>query len=233
MRTKPRRPTLRQVCSRFPAQEHAVTQARYTDDWCNEVAMITDSDLLVPLLRNKCVLHAPPGQPFTLASGKTSMHYIDIRRAALDAKGLDLLARVLFDRVQKFGTGVSHVAGVALGGCPLATAVSLESVRALDECRVSMGHPTYSVLYVRKEPKSHGTGKLVEGVHARGDKVVLLEDVVTSGGSSLKAIEALRDAGVDVAGVVAVLDREEGGGEALRAALPFESLVTLRELLNT
>lgn len=187
------------------------------------------------VLREHSVLHAPPGKPFILKSGKESMHYIDVRLASLNPYGLRVLADELFWRAAlAFGDGVSYVAGVALGGCPLATGASLASRRANDEKGVQPEVlPTFGALYVRAEAKGHGTGKLVEGKFEPGAGVVLLEDVVTSGGSSLKAIEALRGAGLNVKGVVTVLDRQEGGGQKIAAEVPFAALCTLSELLAT
>lgn len=188
---------------------------------------------LLKVLRELSVLHAPDGKPFILKSGKPSMTYVDVRLSALNPRGLIVLADEIFWRLQSLATGATHVAGVALGGCPLATGVSLASLFLNKEKGVQPEtHPTYEALYVRPEAKDHGTGKLIEGAFKPGDKVVLLEDVVTSGGSSLKAVEALKGAGLDVKAVVAVLDREEGGGEKVRKeGIIFESLCTLKELL--
>lgn len=175
-------------------------------------------------LKSLSVLRAPEGKPFILKSGKESMTYVDVRLTALNAHGLHLLADELHREVFQLKDGVKLVAGVALGGCPLATAVSLRSY-LLDEMSC------FNALYVRPEAKDHGTGKLVEGGFQPGDGVILIEDVITSGGSSLKAIAALRSAGLEVKAVVAVLDREEGGGEKIAAEVPFRALYTLRELL--
>jgi orotate phosphoribosyltransferase len=117
------------------------------------------------------------------------------------------------------------VAGVALGGCPLASAVSLTSDR--------YGR-ALPALYVRKETKDHGTRRLVEGEAALepGTPVVLLEDVITTGGSTLRAVEALRGAGIEVAGVMVLVDRCEGGGEALRqAGLSWVSLFQRQDFI--
>lgn len=187
------------------------------------------------VLREHSVLHAPPGKPFILKSGKESMHYVDVRLSALNPRGLRVIAEELYWRAI-LGGSASHVAGVALGGCPLATGVSSMSL-TLSEVTKEDGSPRYDkipvfgALYVRPEAKDHGTGKLVEGQFKAGDEVVLLEDVVTSGGSSLKAIEVLRGAGLVVKAVVAVLDREESGGMKIAAEVPFIRLCTLSELL--
>lgn len=179
---------------------------------------------LLSTLRELSVLHAPEGKPFILKSGKESMTYVDVRLTALNPRGLLTLAVDLHREVFQVD-GAKLVAGVVLGGCPLATAVSFHAYRC-DELN------PLNVLYVRPEAKDHGTGKLIEGKFEPGQGVVLIEDVITSGGSSLKAMAALRDAGLEVKAVVAVLDREEGGGERISAEVPFRALCTLKELLG-
>ncbi len=146
----------------------------------------------------------------TLASGRESDFFIDCKQSALTAEGHALIGELMLDAVRTF-PDCQAVAGVELGGCPLASAVSLLSFQR--------GEPL-DALYVRKEVKDHGSKKLVEGdksLHS-GLRVVLLEDVITTGGSSLKAKEKLEQAGACVLGIVALVDREEGGAEALLAA---------------
>lgn len=195
-------------------------------------------------LRSLSVLHAPPGKPFILKSGKESMTYVDVRLTALNAEGLSLLADEIIWHVLEVRDGATTVAGVALGGCPLATGVSLLSLELSKEADEKLVQtltdgrdksvPVMNAVYVRPEAKDHGTGKLVEGGFTPGDGVVLIEDVITSGGSSLKAISALRDAGLVVKGVIAVLDREEGGRAKIEGeGVPLRSLCTLSELLAT
>ena len=144
---------------------------------------------------------------FTLASGRESDFFIDCKRVMLTAEGHRLIGAVLFEEVAALD-GVTGVAGVALGGCPLVSAVSLTS--ALH------GRP-YDALYVRKEAKDHGTARRVEGSVPTGSTVALLEDVLTTGGSSRTAIEALRAEGWKVDRVLALVDREEGAVAALAA----------------
>jgi orotate phosphoribosyltransferase len=118
------------------------------------------------------------------------------------------------------------VGGVELGGCPLASAVSLISFQK--------GKPL-PALYVRKERKDHGSAKLVEGDKALfpGIRVVLLEDVITTGGSSLKAVDALKAAGATVVGIAALVDRLEGGADTIRAAgIPLASLATRKDFMG-
>jgi orotate phosphoribosyltransferase len=145
-----------------------------------------------------------------LASGRESNFFIDCKQTILTAEGHALTGKLMFDALRDLGQ-VDAVAGVALGGCPLASAVSLTSFQA--------GRPI-AAIYVRKERKDHGSEKLIEGDKSLrpGSRVALLEDVVTTGGSSLKALEVLRAQGAEIAGVIALVDRQEGGREALEAA---------------
>ena len=177
------------------------------------------------LLHEKALVLAPEGQPFILPSGKTSNLYVDMKRVLLNGGGLYTVVQRLHHHLRSVET--KFVAGVALGGYPLATGVSLFSYALAKEAHRQV--PVYDVLYVRKE--AHGMGQLVEGTFEPGDTVALLEDVVTTGASSLRAIDALRAAGLVVVHVFAVLDREDGGAEALEAAgVPFEALAYISDL---
>lgn len=188
---------------------------------------VMQRDHLIRILRDRSLKRAPEGQPFTLASGKKSMTYLDVRQTALSPEGHMLLGAMLFEAAQKLGD-VEAVAGVVLGGCPLASAVSMFSA-----FMGSFGGPKpLPAVYVRKEAKSHGSKNLVEG-GAAGMKVVLLEDVVTTGGSSLQALETLHLAGFTVQGVVAVVDREEGGAEVFaKVNVAFRALTTMKEVVG-
>lgn len=154
-----------------------------------------------------------------LASGRESDFFIDCKQTILTAEGHALTGELLFERLDAL-PACDAVAGVELGGCPLASAVSLISFQR--------GRPL-PAFYVRKERKDHGSAKLVEGDSSLkpGMRVALLEDVITTGGSSLKAVQALRTAGVEVVGILALVDRLEGGAEAIaEAGLPLVSLTT-------
>ncbi len=144
-----------------------------------------------------------------LASGKESDFFIDCKQAVLTAEGHALVGEVMLDALGSLSP-CGAVAGVELGGCPLASAVSLTSFQR--------GRPL-DAIYVRKDAKDHGSRRLLEGntrlPAATG--VTLLEDVVTTGGSTLKAAAKLRDAGYVTVGVVALVDRLEGGREAIEA----------------
>jgi len=171
------------------------------------------------LLRTHAVRHGT----FKLASGRTSDFFVDCKSVVLSAEG-HLYAGVTLGRLAREFAPIHAFAAVPLGGCPLASAASLAS---------AFGGEPVAAVYVRKEAKDHGTGKLVEGAERLpGPRAVLLEDVVTTGGSSLRAAEALRAAGLEVVGVACLVDRLEGGGEALGAAgVPLRALFTRRDFL--
>ncbi|MEJ7734147.1 MAG: orotate phosphoribosyltransferase [Polyangiaceae bacterium] len=160
----------------------------------------------------------------TLASGRESDFFIDCKQSVLTAEGHLLCGELMLDALALLPT-CRAVAGVELGGCPLASAVSLISAQR--------GRPL-PALYVRKDVKDHGSKKLVEGDRALepGIPVVMLEDVITTGGSTLKAVEKLRQVGAVVVGVVALVDRLEGGAEAIRGAgLALTSICTRRDFI--
>ncbi len=144
-----------------------------------------------------------------LASGRESDFFIDCKQAVLTAEGHVLVGEAMLDALPVLGPCVA-VAGVELGGCPLASAVAMTSF--------ARGAPL-DAIYVRKDAKDHGSRRLLEGSSRlpSGARVALVEDVVTTGGSTLAATAKLRAAGFVVAGVVALVDRLEGGREAIEA----------------
>jgi orotate phosphoribosyltransferase len=159
-----------------------------------------------------------------LASGKESDFYIDCKRTALTAEGHALVGRCLYDRVAKLTPPVRGVGGLTLGADPIASAIALTSF--LEKER-SASAPTFDSFIVRKEPKGHGTGQWIEGRRTLpdGSRVAVLEDVVTSGGSALKAIERCRVEKLEVVACFALVDRCEGGREAIEASgVPLEAL---------
>lgn len=158
-----------------------------------------------------------------LASGRESDFFVDCKQTVLTAEGHALVGALMFDALCAFTPNA--VAGVELGGCPLASAVALTSFER--------GAPL-DAIYVRKDAKDHGSRRDIEGsTHLeRGARVALVEDVITTGGSTLKAAEKLRAAGYVVSGVAALVDRLEGGREAIEAAgIPIDALYTRRDFI--
>lgn len=162
---------------------------------------------------------------FTLTSGKTSDFYIDGKQTILSAEGAYLCGKLLFEMIQAGDQEIHAVGGMTLGADPLVTAVSIASFMAQDPI------PAF---IVRKEAKGHGTGNYIEGLKniAPGSCVALLEDVVTTGGTLLKVIERVEDAGFTVGLIATVVERQEGGTETLaKAGYTLKSLFTREELL--
>lgn len=149
-------------------------------------------------------------EPFTLASGLKSQHYFNCKRITMHPARLELLARALRDElIPKSGAVPEAVGGLTLGADPIAYALSLAYHAAGKLC-----YP----LIVRKDAKQHGTGQRIEGELSKVKSVLLIDDVVTTAGSSIKALEAFRQAGLHVDRAICIVDREEGGREALRGA---------------
>ena len=158
-----------------------------------------------------------------LASGKESDFFIDCKQTALTAEGHALIGALMFEDAMKLKADA--VAGVELGGCPLASAVAQVSF--------AKGSPL-DAIYVRKAAKDHGSQRMVEGDTrlVKGSRVVLLEDVVTTGGSTIRAMQTLRLAGHQVVGVLALVDRLEGGREAIEGAgVSLTALFTRRDFI--
>jgi orotate phosphoribosyltransferase len=160
---------------------------------------------------------------FTLASGRQSDLYIDCRPTTMHPEGLATIGPLGLAAIAAHGWTASSVGGLTLGADPVSYAIAYASHLA--------GTPVRAFT-VRKEAKSHGTGKVIEGAFEIGDRVVVVEDVITTGGSALRAVEAVRAAGATVLGVLAVVDREEGGREAIEAqGLEVVALVTAAEIV--
>ena len=161
---------------------------------------------------------------FTLASGKKSNFYIDLKATTLHPDGAHLIGEVAFEVIRQSGLPVDAVGGLTLGADPLATAISL----AARSRKV-----IWPAFIVRKEAKEHGTARYIEGVEnlKPGASVVVLEDVVTTGGSSIKAIERLQEAGYNPVAVLTVVDREQGGADMLaKQGLKYLCLATISDV---
>jgi len=168
---------------------------------------------LLVLLREK----AYEKRDVILASGRRSNFYIDCRRVVMTAEGHFLVGWLFHHLIQKLCPDVVAVGGLTLGADPLASATSLMSF---------LGSRPLDAFYVRKEAKGHGTGQFIEGASAiaKGSSVIIVEDVVTSGGSSLIAVERVEAEGLQPARVLALVDRCEGGRETIEKRLPLTAL---------
>lgn len=173
---------------------------------------------LLRLLHARSIRH---GQ-FTLASGARSTYYIDARPTTMSAEGLHLVGALGVAAIRGRGWAPESVGGLTMGADPVAYAVAVAS-------RTSP--PILDAFSVRKEAKGHGTRRRLEGNFREGSAVVVVEDVITSGGSALQAIAAVEEAGGSVLGILAVVDREEGGRAALEArGHEVAALTTVTEL---
>lgn len=163
------------------------------------------------LIQEKCVLHGD----FTLASGQKSTVYFDCKRATLDPEGLHLIATLLLETIDRLEANdrqlIDAIGGPTIGADPV---VGHVAGRSWERAEAGEGHPVRAFL-VRKESKDHGTQRLIENDIPEGDRVVVFEDVVTTAKSTLEAIASIEKAGLMVAAIVSVVDREQGGEKAL------------------
>jgi orotate phosphoribosyltransferase len=159
----------------------------------------------------------------TLASGKKSDHYFDMKPSMLDPEGATLLSGLLLDRLE--GLNADYVGGIEMGAVPLIGPVAMQSFQR--------GRRPIPAFFVRKSVKDHGTRKLIEGVKDLARKrVAIVEDVTTTGGSAMLAVNALREAGATVAVVLSIVDREDGAAELFaKEGIAFEPLFSSREFL--
>lgn len=161
---------------------------------------------------------------FTLSSGKKSSYYLDCRMTTLDPRGALLIGRLILDRIRANNIQADAIGGLTMGADPIATAVAV--VSALEA-------KPLPAFIVRKEAKGHGTQRSIEGYAGRpGSRVIVVDDVCTTGGSILIAAEKAEEAGYEVAATFCVVDREEGGTELITKRYPFHPLFTAKELLK-
>lgn len=159
---------------------------------------------------------------FTLASGQRSPYFIDCKQTLLLGRGHYLAGRLIIDEIIKHCRKIGGVAAVELGGCPLASAVAT----------LSWDHfSLLDTLYIRKAAKDHGTKKLIEGQLILNKDVALLEDTITTGGSSINALGVLKASGYNPVAVISIIDRLEGGSEAITKTfgIPVISLYTIKD----
>ncbi len=173
---------------------------------------------LIELLRDRSLEFGT----FQLASGRRSSYYIDARRTTMSAKGLDLIGHLGLATIREAGWDPEAIGGLTLGADPVAYAIATASIES---------PPIIDAFTVRKSGKRHGTSRRVEGCVGSGARVVVVDDVLTTGGSALEAARALEQAAAIVLGVLAVVDREEGARQAIeQSGYPVRSLVTVRDL---
>jgi orotate phosphoribosyltransferase len=171
-------------------------------------------DRLVDELRN----HALVIGTVTLTSGRTAEYYVDAKRAVLLPAGFRALGELVAEKARAWNA--TAVGGLTMGADPVA-------------CAALAAGADVKAFFVRKEGKQHGLQRRIEGpLLEPGDRCLIVEDVVTTGGSTLQAIEAVREAGLEIVGVTAILDRLAGGGDAIReaAAAPYEPLTTIDDI---
>jgi orotate phosphoribosyltransferase len=173
---------------------------------------------LIDLLKQRSLIRGE----FVLASGRRSSYYIDARRSTMSGEGQTLIGALGLARIHARGWHPRSLGGLTLGADPIAYAIAHTAHLAGERL---------DAFTVRKQVKDHGTGRRIEGCFAAGDPVVIVEDVITTGRSALDAAGILRDAGAQVLGVLAVVDREEGGRDAIEAGgYTVDALVTISEL---
>jgi orotate phosphoribosyltransferase len=172
---------------------------------------------------------------FKLASGGTSDYYIDCRATTLSGEGARLVARVFYDEIYNSGLKPSAVGGLTLGADPIVTAIAMLSAqrnqgRAADRPGAIGDHFELDAFVVRKAEKTHGMQQRIEGFHKKGAKVFIVDDVCTTGGSTIEAIQAAREFGFEVVGILCLVEREEANGRAniekAAPGVPFVSIYT-------
>lgn len=181
---------------------------------------MSNRELLVRMLAERSTRRGD----FVLSSGRRSTLYVDARLTTMSPDGLAVIGPLALDVMREMEWRPRAVGGLTLGADPVAYAIAYASASSSAPVRA---------FTVRKQPKVHGTGKRIEGPFRSGDTVVIVEDVITTGGSALDAIAAVREAGGEILGVLAVVDREEGGREVLEAeGYPVRALTRAAELME-
>jgi orotate phosphoribosyltransferase len=180
---------------------------------------------LLELIRQHAYRYSPEA-PFQLSSGRLSPHYVDCRALLCVPEALVATGEILFHRIKAFererNIRVDAIGGPADGAIPMAAAVAYRSHEA---------SAPIEMFFVRKEPKGHGLKKWVEGHTTVGSRVVIVDDVVTTGGATLKAVRAAREHGFDVVKIMVLVDRLEGGHETLTdLGIPYEAIFTLNDV---
>lgn len=179
---------------------------------------MTKRQQLISLLAERSVRRGE----FILASGKSSKLYVDARTTTMSPDGLALIGPIAIEAITTAGWTLDAVGGLTLGADPIAYSISYAS---------NSMPPLIRAFTVRKEPKTHGTGQLIEGPFKAGDRVAVVEDVITTGASALRAIDAIQNASGIIQGVLALVDRDDGGREAIeKAGYEVISLIGIEEI---
>lgn len=184
--------------------------------------MANTKEALRSLLAERAVIRGR----ITLSSGAISEYYFDCKRVMLSGDGAPLVGEVFLQTINQLPEPPRAVGGLTHGADPIIGAVMMKA--AEQACRLDG-------FYIRKEPKKHGTQRLIENAPASGTPVVIVDDVVTKGGSVVKAIEGAETAGCHVVGVIVMVDRREGGADVIRARVPharYVPIFTLEDFLD-
>lgn len=197
---------------------------RETSLWIELVKILQKKFLkeeLLPYILERAFIYSPD-KPFLLASGKESPYYLDCRKITLFSNTFNLIGLLFWNEIKYLK--VDGVAGMSLGADPIVSAILAQA---------SSENISLEGLLIRKEPKQYGTQKQIEGNFKKGMKVVLVEDVVTTGNSLIKAISACKEAELQIVKILALIDREEGGKENLKKlGYHLESFFTLKEIIE-
>ncbi|MFO8047605.1 MAG: orotate phosphoribosyltransferase [Desulfosudaceae bacterium] len=184
---------------------------------------MNDKEQLIKLIRERSFQQTATPE-FTLSSGKKSRFYFNLKQVTCYSAGQYLVGRLIYDTIQQLGIAPDGIGGLTLGADPISFAAAHT---------FHLKNQSIEAFVIRKEPKAHGTASQIEGHVRPGYTVFITEDVVTTGGSTIKAIEAARDYGLSIIGVIALLDRcEENGRENIEAlGVPFHPLLTVNDFL--
>lgn len=178
---------------------------------------------LIQLIKDRAFLQSDK-EEFLLASGKKSRYYFNLKKVLYNPEALYIVGKLCYEMLKSLKLNPTHVGGLTLGADPIAMAIARYSYDVSDPIEAFV---------VRKEAKSHGSKSQIEGYIDKGAKVVILEDVLTTGTSALKAIDATTQAGITVLAVLVLLDRQEGGKENLQArGFPVYSVLTIKDFIN-